>query len=65
MKQIVALGGGGFLMEPDNPLLDDFILRLTRKRWPRVCFVPTASGDNDKAGRERFPASRRASQATC
>ena len=47
MKQIVALGGGGFLMEPDNPLLDDFILRLTRKRWPRVCFVPTASGDND------------------
>jgi dipeptidase E len=43
----VALGGGGFSMEPDNPLLDDFILSLTRKRRPKVCFVPTASGDSD------------------
>jgi dipeptidase E len=34
-------------MEPDNPLLDDFILNLTTKRRPSVCFVPTASGDND------------------
>jgi dipeptidase E len=24
-RQIVALGGGGFSMEPDNPLLDDYI----------------------------------------
>jgi dipeptidase E len=47
VRHIVALGGGGFLMEPDNPLLDDFILSLTRKRHPKVCFVPTASGDND------------------
>jgi dipeptidase E len=46
-RHIVALGGGGFLMEPDNPLLDDFILNLARKRQPRVCFVPTATGDND------------------
>ena len=42
---IVAMGGGGFSMEPDNPLLDDFVLSLVRKRRPRVCFVPTASGD--------------------
>jgi dipeptidase E len=34
-------------MEPDNPLLDDFILSLARKRQPKVCFVPTASGDSD------------------
>ncbi|MGH7863782.1 MAG: Type 1 glutamine amidotransferase-like domain-containing protein [Candidatus Binataceae bacterium] len=47
MRQIVALGGGGFSMEPDNPLLDDFILGLTRKKRPRLCFVPTASGDSD------------------
>ena len=45
MKHIVALGGGGFSMEAENPLLDDFILRLTGKARPRVCFVPTASGD--------------------
>jgi dipeptidase E len=34
-------------MEPDNPLLDRFILSLTQKRKPKVCFVPTASGDSD------------------
>lgn len=47
---ILAFGGGGFAMEPDNPLLDDFLLSLaTRRRGvgdrPRICFVPTASGD--------------------
>ena len=48
-------------MEPDNPLLDDFILRLTRKRKPKVCFVPTASGDSDTyvaSFYRAFPATR-------
>jgi dipeptidase E len=44
--QIVAFGGGGFAMEPDNPLLDDYVLSLTGKPRPRVCLIPTASGDN-------------------
>lgn len=44
-KQIIALGGGGFSMEPDNPLLDEYILKQTGKRKPKVCFVGTASGD--------------------
>lgn len=48
---ILTLGGGGFLMEPDNPLLDDFLLSLaTRRRGagdrPRVLYVPTAAGDD-------------------
>jgi len=42
---IAALGGGGFWMEPDNPLLDDWLLSLTGVGTPRVCFVPTACGD--------------------
>lgn len=42
----MALGGGGFSMEPDNPLLDDFILSLARRRPARVCFIPTASADS-------------------
>ncbi len=42
---IVTMGGGGFSMEPNNPLLDDYVLGLTGKARPRVCFVPTASGD--------------------
>lgn len=32
-------------MEPDNPLLDDFILSLSRRKPARVCFIPTASAD--------------------
>lgn len=43
---IVALGGGGFSMEPDNPLLDDFILSLSRHKPARVCFIPTASAES-------------------
>jgi len=42
---IVAMGGGGFSMEPDNPLLDDFVLSLAASDCPRVCFLPTPSGD--------------------
>jgi dipeptidase E len=61
LPQIVALGGGGFSMERDSPLLDDYVLSLTRRgrlgnageagdsrsERPRVCFLPTASGDAD------------------
>jgi dipeptidase E len=32
-------------MEPENLLLDRFVLSLARAPRPRVCFVPTASGD--------------------
>lgn len=45
--QIVALGGGGFSMEKDSELLDDYILSLLACARPRVCFLPTASGDAD------------------
>jgi dipeptidase E len=45
--QIVAFGGGGFSMEPGNRLLDDHVLELTGLERPRVCFLPTASGDAD------------------
>jgi dipeptidase E len=39
------MGGGGFSMEPENPLLDDFVLSLARRTPARVTFVATASGD--------------------
>ena len=49
LRQIVAFGGGGFSMESGNPLLDDYVLALARRRprRPRVCFLPSASGDAD------------------
>jgi peptidase E len=45
--QIVAFGGGGFSMEKDGSLLDDYVLSLSGSPRPRVCFLPTASGDAD------------------
>jgi dipeptidase E len=47
LRQIVAFGGGGFSMESGNPLLDDYVLGLTGASRPRVCFLPSASGDAD------------------
>jgi dipeptidase E len=45
-RQIFAMGDGGFLMEPENPLLDQFFFNLTGKINPKVCFVGTAGGDD-------------------
>jgi dipeptidase E len=41
------MGGGGFSMEPENPLLDQFVLSLAPGPRPRVCFLATAGGDAD------------------
>ncbi len=46
-RQIVAFGGGGFSMESGNPLLDEYVLGLTGSERPRICFLPSASGDAD------------------
>jgi dipeptidase E len=45
-RRIVAMGGGGFSMEPENPLLDDFVLSLARRSPARITFVATAGGDH-------------------
>jgi dipeptidase E len=44
-RHIVAFGGGGFSRGGD-PRLDDLVLGLTGRERPRVCFLPTASGDS-------------------
>ena len=48
MRQIIAMGGGGFSMEDDNPGLDQYILRQSDADKPSICFIPTASGDGDE-----------------
>jgi peptidase E len=45
-KQIVAMGGGSFSVEPDGSALDAYVLALAAKPRPKICFVPTASGDS-------------------
>lgn len=44
-QHIIALGGGGFSMEPENLALDRYILDQANAARPAVCFLPTASGD--------------------
>jgi dipeptidase E len=44
-RQVIAMGGGGFSMEPDNPLLDQYIIKQARKTRPSVCFLPHATDD--------------------
>jgi len=47
VSRVIAMGGGGFLMEPENPLLNQYCLDCTGKTVPKVCFIPTASGDSE------------------
>jgi dipeptidase E len=43
-KQIIALGNGG--LNSKNPLLDFYILAQSQKKNPKICLLPTASGDD-------------------
>ena len=44
--RILAIGGGGFLMEDTPSPVDRYIARLTGRDRPRVCFISTPSGDS-------------------
>jgi dipeptidase E len=44
-RQVIAMGGGGFSMEPENPLLDRYVIEQARKTRPSVCFLPHATDD--------------------
>jgi peptidase E len=46
MRQIIAMGGGSAL-EPETPALEQYILNQSGKPRPKICFLPTASGDAD------------------
>jgi dipeptidase E len=56
--QVVAMGGGGWMM--DDPVLDGFVADLVTAARPRICFLPTASGDHPSSDRflDAFPAPR-------
>ena len=46
-KNIVAIGGGGFGRSLGQLKIEKFITSLVKKDRPKICFLPTASGDND------------------
>ena len=45
-RDIIAIGGGGFLAEPRNYALEKYILDQTGKETPNVLMIPTARGDD-------------------
>ena len=42
------MGGGGFSMEAEASVLDDYVLSLAPAREPRICLLPTAGGDSEE-----------------
>jgi dipeptidase E len=46
-RRIIAMGGGGFSVRPADPELDAYVLQHARNDSPRICLLPTASGDPD------------------
>jgi len=46
VPRILAIGGGGFLMEDTPSPIDRFIVQLTGRERPKVCFISTPSGDS-------------------
>ena len=47
MRQIIAIGGGGFGRNPSDRKIEKYIVDQQSKENPNVCFIPTATGDND------------------
>ena len=47
MKQIVAIGGGGFTSPDKNLKIENYLLKLTQKENPKICFLPQASCEAD------------------
>ena len=46
-QNIVAIGGGGFGRSLGNLEIEKYIISLVNKKVPKICFIPTASGDNN------------------
>jgi len=45
-KNIVAIGGGGFGRSLGSLEIEKYITSLISKKRPKICFIPTASGDS-------------------
>ncbi len=59
-RAIFAMGGGGFTMEPNNPLLDDFVLSLARAKRAAHPVPADGLGRHDRADQRLQAPLRRA-----
>ncbi len=46
-KNIIAIGGGGFGRSNTSYLIEKYLLNISDSKCPKICFLPTATGDND------------------
>ena len=46
-KQVIAIGGGGFGRNPGLGIIEKYILDQSVKKNPKICFIPTATGDDE------------------
>ena len=46
MKQIIAIGGGGFGREIKDLKIEKYIVDQSANTNPSICFIPTATGDD-------------------
>ena len=44
--QIIAIGGGGFGRNPNNPLIEEYIVNQSDNPKPNILFIPTASAED-------------------
>ena len=59
MRRIIAIGGGGFLMESGRSLLDDYVVSLIDRARPRICFLNAGGGDPEEGLAKYYRAFRR------
>lgn len=45
-KNIIAIGGGGFGRNQNQGAIENYILKQSRASCPKICFIPTASADD-------------------
>ncbi|SVC44909.1 uncharacterized protein METZ01_LOCUS297763 [marine metagenome] len=44
--QIIAIGGGGFGRNPNQPVIEKYIVKQSAVEKPNICFIPTASAED-------------------
>ena len=46
-RQVIAIGGGGFGRNLGEGIIENYILNQSNAKNPNICFIPTATGDNE------------------
>ena len=47
LGQIISIGGGGFGRNPNQPIIERYIVEQSKAEKPNICFIPTASAEDN------------------